>query len=134
MVRRPRQFEVYLVSLAPIVGHEISKTRPCLVVSPDEMNRRLSTNIIAPMTSTLRTYPTRVTLEFQSKRGQIALDQIRAVDRLRLVKHLGSIDSDTGLAVLSTLQRMFAPHQQGSPGLVAKKSYLHEPRPRYGET
>jgi mRNA interferase MazF len=103
------RFEVYLVNLDPTVGTEIRKTRPCLVISPDEMNHRLRTCIIAPMTTQVRHYPTRVGCRFQGKSGQIALDQIRAVDQLRLVKKLGRIRSSAQTEVLSTLQEMFAP-------------------------
>ena len=79
------RFEVHLVVLDPAVGKEIQKTRPCVVISPNEMNHRLGTAICAPMTTRLRKYPTRVTCEFQGKTGQIALDQLRAVDKSRLV-------------------------------------------------
>jgi mRNA interferase MazF len=82
----PSQDEVWLVTLDPTQGSEIRKTRPCLVVSPDEMNRHLRTIIIAPMTTTERPYPTRVSLTFQGKRGQVAIDQLRAADGRRLVR------------------------------------------------
>lgn len=103
------RFEVYLINLDPTIGKEIKKTRPCLIVSPDEMNRHISTVIIAPMTTITRNYPTRVTCKFQKKKGQIVLDQVRAVDKKRLVKKLGSIDSNTQERVLATLLKMFAP-------------------------
>jgi len=103
-----RRFDVFLISLDPTKGSEIKKTRPCLVISPDEMNRHIRTVIIAPMTSTKKTYPTRVTTTFQDKQGQIVLDQIRTVDKQRLVKKLGSISDATQLKVLSTLQSMFS--------------------------
>ena len=101
------QFEVYLINLDPILGHEIKKTRPCLIVSPDEMNASLSTVIVAPMTTKGRDYPSRVFCEFQGKKGQIVLDQIRTVDRKRLVRHLGAIDSETMRRVSNLLQEMF---------------------------
>jgi mRNA interferase MazF len=103
-----RRFEVYLVNLDPTLGSEIKKTRPCLVISPDEMNRHIATVIVAPMTSKGRTYPTRVPCRFQDIEGQIVLDQIRTVDKTRLVKRLGSIDPSTCEAVLAVLGEMFA--------------------------
>jgi mRNA interferase MazF len=85
------QYEVYLVNLDPVIGHEIRKTRPCVVISPDEMNMNIQTVIIAPMTTKSHEYPTRIAVLFQDKKGWIVLDQIRTVDRRRLVKHLGKI-------------------------------------------
>lgn len=82
-----RQFEVYLVSFDPRQGSEIKKTRPALVISPNEMNQTLRTVLVAPMTTTLRNFPSRVKTTFQGKKGDIALDQMRAVDRSRLVKN-----------------------------------------------
>jgi mRNA interferase MazF len=107
VVIRPRLDEVWLISLDPTEGSEIQKTRPCLVVSPDEMNLHLRTIIVAPMTTAVRTYPSRVSVVFQSKRGQVALDQIRAVDRQRLVRKLGSIPAATARAVSAVLVEMF---------------------------
>ena len=86
------QYHIYLVNLDPTVGHEIKKTRPCLVVSPDEMNRHLRTVMIAPMTTKSHDYPSRVPLRFEGKPAWIVLDQIRTVDRERLVKELGKLD------------------------------------------
>jgi len=103
------RFEVYLVSLDPTRGYEMQKTRPCLVISPDEMNRHIATMIIAPMTTVGRDYPTRVTCTFQGKQGQIVLDQIRTVDKSRLVKRLGKISATTQQQVLDVLAEMFAP-------------------------
>jgi len=103
-----RRFDVFLVSLDPTVGHEIQKTRPATVISPDEMNEHLSTFIIAPMTTKGSPYPTRVPCSFQRKQGQIVLDQIRTVDRARLVKRLGRITPSTQRQVLAVLQEMFA--------------------------
>ena len=85
------QYNVYLVNLDPTVGHEIKKTRPCLVISPDEMNHNIDTIIIAPMTTKSHSYPTRIPVRFDEKQGWIVLDQIRTVDSIRLVKHLGKI-------------------------------------------
>ena len=107
MVSFPKRDEVWLVSLDPTEGSEIHKTRPCLVVSPDEANEGLRTVIVAPMTTTPRSYPTRVNITFRSKRGQVALDQIRAVDRQRLVRRLGSAPPKTAEAVSSVLVEMF---------------------------
>ena len=105
--RPPRLDEVWLVSLDPTRGSEIMKTRPCLVVSPDEMNQHLRTVIVAPMTTTERPYPTRVGLTFQGKAGQVALDQIRAIDHDRLVRRLGSISTRTAQLVSALLVEMF---------------------------
>lgn len=101
------QFDVYLVALDPTLGSEIKKTRPCVIVSPDEMNRHLNTVIIAPLTSTIKNYPTRVNLTFQEKQGQVVLDQIRTVDNRRLVKKLGIISAKTKLSVSKLLIEMF---------------------------
>src|SRR5215213_4608129 len=90
-----KRFGVYLVSLDPTVGSEIQKTRPCVVVSPDEMNRHIRTVIVAPMTTGGQAYPTRVACTFQGKRGQVVLDQIRTVDTTRLIRRLGAIDART---------------------------------------
>jgi mRNA interferase MazF len=104
-----KRFEVYLVNLDPTVGSEIKKSRPCLVVSPDEMNRFIATVIVAPMTTKGREYPTRISCVFQGKQGQVVLDQIRTVDKLRLVKRLGKISPSTQTEVLSVLAEMFSP-------------------------
>ncbi|KQC13573.1 MAG: transcriptional regulator [Desulfuromonas sp. SDB] len=103
-----KRFDVYLVTLDPTIDSEIQKTRTCLVISPDEMNRNIRTAIIAPMTSAQKDYPTRVSCTFQKKKGQIVLDQLRTIDKTRLVKKLGTIDSKTQLDVISILQRIFA--------------------------
>jgi mRNA interferase MazF len=104
----PERFEVYLIALDPTVGAVIQKTRPCVVISPDEMNRHLRTVMIAPMTSTLRAYPSRVPVVFKGKKGSIALDQIRTVDRDRLVTCWGSIASETANHLCHTLTEMFS--------------------------
>lgn len=103
------RFEVYLVNLDPTVGAEIRKTRPCLIISPDEMNHHIRTAIVAPMTTRGRNYPTRVACRFKGKEGEVALDQIRAVDQNRLIKKLGRLDGKTAAMVLSVLDEMFAP-------------------------
>ena len=104
----PRRDEVWLVGLDPTHGTEIQKTRPCLVVSPDEMNRHLQTVIVAPMTTITRPYPTRVPVRFQGKSGQVALDQLRAVDRQRLLRKLGMISAVTSKLTSATLVEMFS--------------------------
>ncbi len=101
-----KQFEVYLINLDPTTGSEIKKTRPCVVISPNEMHG-LNTVIIAPMTSTCKLYPTRIPVLFEKKEGYIVLDQIRTVDKSRLVKMLGTIEKETAHNVLKTLQEMF---------------------------
>src|SRR5215216_3775709 len=103
-----KRFDVYLINLDPTVGSEIRKTRPSLIVSPDEMNRFIRTVIVAPMTTKGTSYPTRVVCKFQGKQGQIVLDQIRTVDKARLVRRLGKVDKQTQADVLSGLGEMFA--------------------------
>ena len=103
------RFQIFLVRLDPATGAETAKTRPCVVVSPDELNRAVSTVIIAPMTTVRRGWPTRVEVQFQGKTGEIALDQIRAVDKTRLVKRLGKLETATAAVVLDTLGELFAP-------------------------
>ena len=107
MVSYPRRDEVWLIALDPSKGSEIKKTRPCLVISPDEMNEPLLTVLVAPMTTTVRNYPTRVNLTFRTKTGRIALDQLRAVDRQRLVRRLGVLSTKTAREVSSLLVEMF---------------------------
>ena len=102
------RFDVYLINLDPTIGSEIQKTRPCLIISPDEMNRHIRTVIVAPMTTASKDYPTRVSCKFKKKKGQIVLDQIRTIDKTRLIKKLGSINPETQLDVISVLQRLFA--------------------------
>ncbi len=103
-----KRFDVFLVNLDPTIGNEIQKTRPCVVISPDEMNRYISTIIIAPMTTKSRAYPTRIRCQFQGKSGQIVLDQIRTIDKRRLVKKLGQINQDEQKMLLDILAEMFA--------------------------
>jgi mRNA interferase MazF len=102
------RFDVYLINLDPAVGSEIQKTRPCLIISPDEMNRYIRTVIVAPLSAAGKDYPTRIVCKFKKKKGQIVLDQIRTIDKTRLIKKLGSIDPETQLEVISVLQRLFA--------------------------
>ena len=101
------RFDVFLVSLDPTLGHEIKKTRPCAIVSPDEMNHHIGTVIIAPMTTKGRDYPTRVPCTFQGVDGQIVLDQIRTVDKPRLAKKLGRLSPAASDRVLNVLIEMF---------------------------
>lgn len=100
------QYEVYLVDLDPTKGHEIQKTRPCLIISPDEMNHAIGTVIIAPMTTKSHKYPTRIELEFDGKKGWIVLDQIRTVDKSRLVKRAGKIQKKEIVKVKEALKEM----------------------------
>ncbi len=103
-----KRFDVFLINLDPAIGSEIQKTRPCVVISPDEMNRHINTVIVAPMSTKGRTYPTRVTCKFQGKQGQVVLDQIRTVDKARLIKKIGRIDTKTQSSVLAVLGEMFS--------------------------
>lgn len=107
MVSFPGRDEVWLIRLDPSMGSEIKKTRPCLVVSPDEMNEPLQTVLVAPMTTTLRNYQTRITVSFRGKAGQVALDRIRAVDRGRLVRKLGVISARAARETSNALLEMF---------------------------
>jgi mRNA interferase MazF len=102
-----KRFDVFLVNLDPTVGSEIKKTRPCLVISPDEMNRHIATVIIAPMTTKGRPYPTRVACQFQGKDGQVILDQIRTIDKARLIRKLGRINRPSQSQILAVLAEMF---------------------------
>jgi mRNA interferase MazF len=102
----PSRFQVWLVQLNPTKGHEINKTRPCLIISPDEM-ARLGTVIVAPMTSKGFDFPCRVRCRFHGKKGLIVLDQIRAVDKTRLVKYLGAVDKKVRADICNTLHEMF---------------------------
>ncbi len=103
-----KRFDVYMVNLDPTVGSEIKKTRPCLIISPDEMNRWIRTVIVAPMTTKERQYPTRVVCQFQGKDGQVVLDQIRTIDKSRLIQNLGQLGQEEQRKVLMTLAEMFA--------------------------
>ncbi len=103
-----KRFDVYLVGLDPTAGSEIKKTRPCLIISPDEMNRYIATVIVAPMTTQGQAYPTRVACRFQGREGQVVLDQIRTIDKARLVKRLGHISPSAQKGILSVLAEMFA--------------------------
>jgi len=108
MVMEYLRYEVYLINLDPTIGSEIKKTRPCVVISPNEMNTNISTVIVAPLTSTKKNYPTRVNCRIQKKEGQIVLDQIRTVDKKRLIKKIDVINKRTRLKIHSVLEEMFA--------------------------
>lgn len=101
--------EVYLVELSPARGREIRKTRPCVVVSPDELNAHMATFIVAPLTTGGHPYPFRIACRFAGRDGHLVLDQLRTVDRDRLVKRLGSLTAPTLAKALGVLQDMFAP-------------------------
>jgi len=102
------RFEVYFVNLGPTIGSEIKKTRPCVIISPNEMNHNISTVIIAPLTSKLKYYPTRVPCKVEGKQGQIVLDQIRTVDKSRLIKKIDILNKITQIKVLNILKEMFS--------------------------
>ena len=101
------RYEVYLINLDPTIGSEIKKTRPCVIISPDEMNRNISTVIVAPLTSAQKNYPTRINCQVQTKQGQIVLDQIRTVDKIRLIKKIDVINKRTRLKLHKVLAEMF---------------------------
>ena len=105
---KPCRFDVFLVTLDPTQGAEIQKTRPCVILSPDEMNHALATVIVAPMTTTIRPYPTRLSLTFDKKKGQVALDQLRTLDKERLVKKLGKVPKAVQQGLLEILQALFS--------------------------
>ena len=107
LAKPPRRFDIVLVGLDPTVGSEIRKTRPCVVVSPDDLNRALATVIIAPMTSTRWDAPFRVPIRFQGRDGSVTLDQIRTVDRSRVIRRLGVLDDATAATVADRLVSMF---------------------------
>ncbi len=100
------QYDVFLANLYPTIGHEIKKTRPCLIISPNEMNRAIETIIIAPMTTKSHNYPTRVPIKFENKEGWIVLDQIRTIDKKKLIKKLGKIKTREIKKTKSILQEM----------------------------
>ena len=103
------RFDVFLVNLDPTVGSEIRKSRPCVVVSPDEMNRHVRTVVVAPLTTSRRPYPSRVQVGFGGKDGHVVIDQLRTVDKDRLAAHLGALDARESAAVLAVLKEFFAP-------------------------
>jgi mRNA interferase MazF len=104
-----RRFDVFLVNLDPTVGSEIRTSRPCVVVSPDEMNRYVRTVVVAPLTTSCHPYPSRVDVRFAGKDGQVVIDQLRTIDKVRLAKRLGVLDADETASVLEVLKEFFAP-------------------------
>ena len=103
------RFEVYLVNLDPTVGSEICKSRPCVIVSPDEMNRYVRTVVVAPLTTAGRPYPSRVPVRFAGKDGRVVVDQLRTVDKVRLARRLGALEAREAAAILEVLREFFAP-------------------------
>ena len=99
-----KQYQIVLVNLDPTIGSEMKKTRPCVIISPNEMNRHLNTLVLAPMTSSLKNYPTRVEVWHENKNGSIVLDQIRTVDRQRIIKVLGSLTKEEILKVKEVIR------------------------------
>ncbi|MDP2362605.1 MAG: type II toxin-antitoxin system PemK/MazF family toxin [Ignavibacteria bacterium] len=102
------RFSIYFINQDSTIGNEIKKTRPCVIISPNEMNFNISTVIIAPITSKLRNYPTRIPCKVEGKQGQIVLDQIRTVDKIRLFKNVDTLNKATQLKVLSALKELYA--------------------------
>ena len=100
------QYDIFLVSLDPTIEHEIKKSRPCVIISPDEMNKYISTVIIAPMTSKSHSYPTRIPIKFMGKNGWIVLDQLRTVDKKRLIKKFGRLSQKTTDKIKSVIKEM----------------------------
>ncbi|MBI3324687.1 MAG: type II toxin-antitoxin system PemK/MazF family toxin [Candidatus Omnitrophica bacterium] len=100
------QYDVFLVALDPSLGHEIRKSRPCVVISPDEMNRHVETVIIAPMTTKSHSYPTRIPVTFSRTPGWVVLDQIRTVDKRRLIKRLGRLEAKTISSIKAVIREM----------------------------
>jgi mRNA interferase MazF len=101
------QYDIVIVNLDPTVGVEIKKTRPCVIVSPDEMNRQLATVVICPITSKSRSYPTRIEFDLEGETNWIIIDQIRTIDKMRILKTIGSIDEETLLRLKSVIQETF---------------------------
>lgn len=103
-----KRFDIYFVNLDPTIGSEIKKARPCLIISPDDVNRVLNTVIVAPLTSTIRDYPTRINCFVAGKNGQIAIDQLRTIDKIRLNRKIETLGSNTSKTVLEILQDLFS--------------------------
>jgi mRNA interferase MazF len=101
-----KQYDIFLISLEPTIGHEIKKVRPCVVISPNEMNNNISTIIIAPMTTRSHSYPTRIPIKFEGKKGWVVLDQLRALDKKRFVKKLGKLNKEVILKIKKIIQEM----------------------------
>jgi len=103
-----RRFEVWLTKLDPVVGKEMKKSRPCVIISPDDMNNYLGTVILAPMTSKMKGFPSRVICRFKGINGEIVLDQIKTADKTRLIKKLGLVNEDTQYQIIEHLQNIFS--------------------------
>lgn len=101
------QYDIVLVNLDPTIGSEIQKTRPCVIISPNEMNKYLSTIVVAPMTSNLNKYPSRVNVNYDNKKGMIAIDQIRTIDKKRIVKYLGKLSKTEIKATKAVIKEAF---------------------------
>lgn len=102
-----KQYQIVLVNLDPTIGSEMKKTRPCVIISPNEMNKHLDTIVVAPMTSSSKNYPTRVSINFDKKTGWIVLDQIRTIDKQRIVKILGTLTEKEIIKVKAVLKETF---------------------------
>jgi mRNA interferase MazF len=102
-----KQYEIFLVNLEPTIGSEIKKTRPCVVISPDEMNKHLRTVVIAPMTTSSKNYPTRVEVKHENKMGWVVLDQLRTIDKQRIIKNLGKLSKPEVKEVKSIIKETF---------------------------
>jgi mRNA interferase MazF len=102
-----KQYQVFLVNLDPTIGSEIRKTRPCVIISPNEMNRHLRTIVIAPMTTSLKKYPTRVKVKLQNKHGDVVIDQVRTIDKQRIIKNLGSLSNVEIKNIKSVIRETF---------------------------
>lgn len=105
--RKINRFEIWIVCLDPTIGSEISTSRPCLVISPNEMNNNLKTILVAPLTHTIKQYPTRISVRLKNQNGEIALDQIRAVDRLRFIQKIMVLDKVNSFVVCEKLKEIF---------------------------
>ena len=103
-----RRFDIFFIELDPTIGSEINKTRPCVIISPDEMNNALNTVIVAPLTSTIRNYPMRINCIVQGKQGQIALDQLRTIDKYRLKNHIENLNQETQNKLINIIIAMFS--------------------------
>jgi mRNA interferase MazF len=101
-----KQYDLFLISLDPTIGHEIKKVRPCVIISPNEMNNNISTIIIAPMATRSHSYPTRIPIKFEGKKGWVVLDQLRVLDKKRFVRKLGKLNKETILKIKRVLQEM----------------------------
>jgi mRNA interferase MazF len=102
-----KQYEIVFVNLEPTIGSEINKTRPCVVLSPNEMNHHLKTTVIAPITSTLKKYPTRIMVANKTIKGMVAIDQIRTIDKRRIIKTIGILDNASIKQIKKVIQETY---------------------------